>query len=34
MLGGVYGTICATATVMGYSEWIQNSSVYKMVTDK
>ncbi len=31
---GVYGTMCAAATARKYSEWIQSTSVDKMVTDK
>ncbi len=31
---GVYGTMCAAAAARGYSEWIQSTSVDKMVTDK
>ncbi len=31
---GVYGTMCTAATARRYSEWIQNTSVDKMVTDK
>ncbi len=30
----VYGTLCAVATTRGYSEWIQSTSVDKMVTNK
>ncbi len=30
----LYGTMCAAATARGYSEWIQSTSVDKMVIDK
>ncbi len=31
---GMYGTMCAAATARRYSEWIQSTSVDKMVTGK
>ncbi len=30
----VCGTMCAAGTVRGYGEWIQSTSMDKMVTDK
>ncbi len=30
----VYGNMCAAATAREYKEWIQSTSVDKMVTDK